>query len=413
MPLNPTTEVFGLEPEASVKWFQSKGYALTFDWRDMAAEEHAYAFTVAKCAQLDVLATMREGVDAAIKNGTTFAEFQKTVRPQLQAKGWWGEKEQTDPVTGEVKLVQLGSPRRLKTIYDTNLRTSHAAGKWQRIEDSARTRPYLRYVTRGEGKNRRAEHQALRDIVRPVSDPIWSEIYPPNGWGCACSVQQLSERDVKRLKLEVSEPVELEYVNYTNKRTGETSRVPKGVDPGWNYNVGMARKPNAPLGNIPTLTPSRNFADYGRPKAKDVTQGLRSSPPQSDGSPKEVFRKVFGTSDSKSSTLISDKEGYQVAFSEEQYLAHVGPKADNRQRWFPHAKDVVEDPFEVWLVPHRRKDGSVVLRRRYIGLFKQEGAAKPVLVVVDDNGAITSFPTNRIDRQREGYLHYSREEKVP
>lgn len=36
--------------------------------------------------------------------------------------------DMTDPVTGEVKKVQLDSTRRLKVIYDTNLRTVHSEG---------------------------------------------------------------------------------------------------------------------------------------------------------------------------------------------------------------------------------------------------------------------------------------------
>jgi hypothetical protein len=415
MAVLPTTEVFGLPPDEAIQWFRSKGYAIGFDHRDVWAEEHAMAFTVAKAMQLDVLADIRQEVDAALANGTNFNDFKKALRPKLQAHGWWGEKDMVDPKTGETKTVQLGSARRLKTIYDTNLRTAHAAGKWQRIEARASSRPYLRYFTKKGGK-RRAEHQKLNDLVRPVTDPIWRQIYPPNGFGCGCGVQQLNERDVKRLGLVVSDPLELEYRTIVNERTGEIRRSPVGVDPGWDFNVGMVRRPGNPLEKYPVLQPVRSFKDYGRPGANQL-RDLPKQPPSQfrrGDDALSVFRRVFGTSDSAPEALIKDPQQYQVGFSEGQLLAHVGKKADQRQRWFAHAKVTVEDPYEIWMVPHRRKDGSVVMRRRYIGVFDPatpSPKAKTVLVVVEENGAITSIPYSGIDRQRQGYLLYAKDEK--
>lgn len=410
MTLDPTA----LPPEQAIKWFESKGFALTFDWRDMWEEHHARSFTVAKVAQLDVLADIREAVDSALRNGDSLGEFKKRLRPTLQAKGWWGEKEQVDPKTGEVRTVQLGSARRLKVIYDTNLRTAHAAGKWQRIEENAARRPYLRYVARRDGDNRRKEHQAFNDIVRPVGDPFWDTHYGPNGWGCQCTVQQLNERDLTRLGLSVSAAPKLKWKRYENERTGAVSRVPEGISPGWGHNVGKARG-FEPLDNLPVLEPVRSYADYGAARAqavKNLPKGPKL-PPIASGPdrPQKVlkhFRSTFGTSPSKQSVEIADPTGMQVSFHE-RLLDHLGPKTDGRERWFEHARETVKDPFEVWLVPHRRKDGSVVLRRRYIGLYQPDTKAKAVLVVVEGNGAITTVPYSRIDRQRQGYLHYAKE----
>ena len=50
-----TIEPFGLPPAEAIKWFESKGYKLGFDWRDTWRDEHAWAFTVAKAMQLDLL----------------------------------------------------------------------------------------------------------------------------------------------------------------------------------------------------------------------------------------------------------------------------------------------------------------------------------------------------------------------
>jgi len=264
-----TIEPFGLQPEAALAWFRAKGMRVSFDWRDVWREEHAQAFTVAKAMSQDILNDIRSAVDEAIAEGTTLAQFQKQLRPILQAKGWWGEQEMTDPETGETKLVQLGSARRLAIIYDTNLRTSHAAGKWQRIEETKRSRPWLRYIARPNGPNRRQEHQVFADKVFAVDDPIWSVIFPPNGWGCACAVQQLSEAEVGRLGLAPSPPLELEYERYVNRRTGEVTRVPRGIDPGFDYNPGQTRRSVEPKPLPPpkAATPKAPRKPRAKPKA--------------------------------------------------------------------------------------------------------------------------------------------------
>lgn len=37
---------------------------------------------------------------------------------------------------------------------------------------------------------------------------------------------------------------ETNFVPWKNKRTGEVSMVPEGIDPGWEYNPGMKRREN-------------------------------------------------------------------------------------------------------------------------------------------------------------------------
>src|SRR5690606_4472693 len=102
--------------------------------------------------------------------------------------------------TGRMREVQLGSPNRLRTIYETNLRQAMAAGRWERIERTADRRPYLRYVAMQDG-NTRDEHAQWHNTVLAWDDPWWQTHAPPNGWGCRCKIQQLSERDLARYGL--------------------------------------------------------------------------------------------------------------------------------------------------------------------------------------------------------------------
>jgi SPP1 gp7 family putative phage head morphogenesis protein len=230
-----------LPPEEAIAYFKAKGYNLaeSWDWRDVWQKQHATAFTVAKSAGFDVLKDIQAAVQTATIQGLTFKQFSAQLTPILQAKGWWGKMEKPDPLTGEVKAVQLGSPRRLKIIYDTNMRMSHAAGEWARIQRGKRYAPYLRY-TAVLDPSTRPQHRSWDGTVLPVDHPWWKTHFPPNGWHCRCSTIQLSAHDLNALGYKVSpDPVD-DLTLYTNERTGETMTIPRGIDPGFAYNPGEA-----------------------------------------------------------------------------------------------------------------------------------------------------------------------------
>lgn len=229
-----------LPPAEAVEHFRAKGHRLSFDWRDVYADEHARVFTVAKVMELDVLADIRAEVDKAIADGITLPEFRRNLEPKLQEKGWWGRKRMVDPETGEEREVQLGSPRRLRIIYDTNLRTAYAAGSWERMQRTKEKRPYLRYVAIRDDRTR-PQHAAWHNTVLPIDHPWWRTHYPPNGWRCRCSVQQLSERDLERYGYQLTERTRPSPTReWTNPRTGQVRHIPKGIDPGFDYNVGIS-----------------------------------------------------------------------------------------------------------------------------------------------------------------------------
>lgn len=233
-------DLVALPPKEAVEYFQQKGFAIGFDYRDVWQAQHQAAFTVAKVTQLDLLQDIRAAVDAALKDGTTLQQFQKTLTPTLQAKGWWGRQPMTDPLTGETRDVQLGSPRRLKTIYDTNLRTAHSEGQWQRIQASKAAFPFLQYDG-ANSENPRLQHKAWDGMVLPVDDPFWQSHMPVKEWGCKCRVIAMTASQVARRGLEISPSPKVPTKPYVNARTGEVQQIPEGVHPAFHYPPGGRR----------------------------------------------------------------------------------------------------------------------------------------------------------------------------
>lgn len=236
-----------LPPRDAIAALLARGGRLdpSFSWLDVWQEEHARAFAVAKSTGFDILGDIHGELVKALAEGRTFEQFASGLTPMLQRKGWWGRQMMADPETGEIGAVQLGSTRRLHTIFDANMRVSYAAGHWSMFERNKATRPFLRYVhidPELHQEDSRPHHAALHNLVLPVDHPFWSTFAPPNGWGCRCTLQQLSQRDIDRLLREgeqlLFEAPTIETRPWTNWRTGEIVHVPEGVDPGWAYNPG-------------------------------------------------------------------------------------------------------------------------------------------------------------------------------
>jgi len=235
----PTGDAFDVAPEKAIEFFGAKGLRQTFSYADMVKGAHAHSFTVAKMMDVDMLGQVRASLDSALANGTSFKEWEKTITPVLQAGGWWGKKEVLDPLTGKMVVAQLGSPRRLETIFRTNMQSSYAAAAWVEIEKQADVAPYLMYDAVDDLRTRPL-HASWDQRVLPVVSAWWRTHYPPNGYNCRCGVIQMDAEQVADLGLGVSSgaPEDGTYT-WTNPRTGVKSQVPNGLDPGFDSNPGI------------------------------------------------------------------------------------------------------------------------------------------------------------------------------
>ena len=232
---------FSRPPEEVTRFLAAKGVKPSWSWRDFSFDEHAHAFTVAKSAGFDILQDIKGELEKAIAGHMDFEEFRKNLEPLLKAKGWWGQKHLPDPLTGEVKKVQLGSARRLRTIHWANTRTAYGAGQWERARRTREVLPYLVYVI-STAEKKRPLHMSWVGTMLPVEHPWWSTHYPPSAWGCMCRVRQASQSEAEASGYVDDQPAPDDgYTSFTNRRTGEVVQVPRGVDPGWGQNPGQQR----------------------------------------------------------------------------------------------------------------------------------------------------------------------------
>jgi len=230
------------EPKDAIKYFEDKGYKISWDWQDTLKEAHAKAFTIAKMTDLDLLQDTKKMLNTALKEGWTEKDFQKKSTEMFQKRGWWGKQEVLNPKTGKTETVQLGSPYRVRTIYKTNMQTAYMAGRYKNQIENTDNMPYWQYIAIMDRRTR-PSHAALNGSIYKYDDPFWNTCYPPNGWNCRCRVRAVDEE-------------------YTQGKTISTGKS-RGLltDYGWDYNVGKA-----------WFQPNLNSYDYDI--AKDYCKGV-------------------------------------------------------------------------------------------------------------------------------------------
>lgn len=182
-----TTDWQRLPFEEQIRYFGDKLNVPTDSYRDISGAEHDAAFVVAG-AKGAVLNDLRKAVDRAIAEGTTLEQFRREFEDVVQRTGW---------------AFRGGSAWRSQVIWDTNLRTSYAAGRYEQMQQVATTRPYWQW-RHGGSAHPRPQHLALDGRVFAATDPFWQSFgTPPQGYGCRCSVFTLSDRDLERRGLTV------------------------------------------------------------------------------------------------------------------------------------------------------------------------------------------------------------------
>lgn len=183
--------LFGMKPEAALRYLENKGLRIRTDAGNMQAVDHAHAFGFANLARLDIAQDLVNGLREGLASGQTPAWFVKNLEPVLRKKGWWGAEENIDTDTGEITTRQLGNPARLNTIYRTNTQAAYMSARHESMLANAENRPYWRYVAVMDAKTR-PSHARLHNRVFHYLDPIWRFIFPPNGFNCRCRVEALT-----------------------------------------------------------------------------------------------------------------------------------------------------------------------------------------------------------------------------
>ncbi|EJL4849744.1 minor capsid protein [Salmonella enterica] len=232
-----------LAPADAIAYFESKGYAIGFNWYDVQAEANAKAFTVAGVLRLDILTDIQNGLKPALSDGDTERDIERKLLPLLEQKGWIGKGLVADPETGELWGKRL-TPRRIGTIFSTSIQSAYAAGRWKQQVANKTERPYWQRVAVMD-LHTRPRHALLNGFTAAADSPVWDCFYPPDGYGCRCRIRAFTRAQVEARGLAVHEPalydIEQEYGIPGKTRTVKAMKIGGEVytaDPGFGFNPG-------------------------------------------------------------------------------------------------------------------------------------------------------------------------------
>lgn len=225
----------------AVEFFRGKARVPTERWSDVFRTAHSHSFMVAGATSDALLSDFQTAIQKALSHGTTLAEFRKDFDGIVERHGW----------------AYNGSPGwRSRIIYETNLSTAYSAGRYAQLTEPSTLEmfPYWQYVHSGS-THPRLQHLAWNGLTLRADDPFWSSHYPPNGWRCGCRVRPVSARGLGRMGKagpDTAPPVQTRP--WRNPSTGAVHHVPVGIDPGFDYNPGMAWKQGG--AGIPARAPN-------------------------------------------------------------------------------------------------------------------------------------------------------------
>lgn len=194
-------------------------------WDDVQAAAHDRAFVVAGAQKADLLADLHSAVVEQASNGKGIKDFTSEFKAVVARTGWTGW-------TGEGTAA--GTAWRAGVIYQTNMATSYAAGRYRQLTDPAllALRPYWRYHHADGVLHPRPLHLAWDGITLPAMSPFFQTHFAPNGWGCHCYItaEKAPAADAK-----TAPPAGWD------RRDPTTGTLP-GIDKGWDYTPGATAR---------------------------------------------------------------------------------------------------------------------------------------------------------------------------
>lgn len=409
----PDVEYRSLPFREAIDFYQAKVRVPTRHYTDLMNQAHSKAFMVAGAMRDDMLCDFQEAVGKALTEGATLADFRKDFDAIVARYGW----------------AYNGTPGwRSRVIYDTNVRTAYSAGHWQQMQTTKKMRPYGRYL-HGPSIHPREQHLAWDGKVVPLDDPWWDYRWPPNGWGCKCSVVSVSQREVERNGWTVEHPEADETIRVTvNTPDGplEVETV-AGVDPSFAYNPGKAAtgirlsprmveeaKADGTWKHwrpVPWGAGSmETWQSLGRPEKLPVDT-MRAKLAEKVDSP-EALRPILERMIGGQEDFFLTADGAPVLLSVDA-LMHIQPR---RSTFVPLIPELLSDPFEVWMdFEEHEATGRVELKKRYIKLVqagpREQGLYIIVQVVKGQFTGWTFVPASSqsvLNNQRRGKLVWSR-----
>ncbi|EJF5828980.1 hypothetical protein M8W91_002802 [Salmonella enterica] len=388
-----------------IGFLKQKVNVKTEGWTDVYGPEHDTQFMVAGVNRDDLLADLRKAVER-IPQGQTLEGFRKELSGLIARYGW--------SFNGDFNW-------RSRVIFETNLRTSYMAGRFAQLMAMRDTHPYWMYVHSDAVEEPRQEHLDWDRLVLRWDDPWWEAHFPVNAWGCQCSVQALTEDDLRAMGK--TGPDTAPPVNYVTRIIGKRSPggprtviVPEGIDPGFEYTPGrslLISEVPPPRGGNPLSIHAIPHPETAPESGLPPLPAPAKEPEAWRGNAVDSFLQDFQAV--VTPAAFKDLSGHRLVIGREMF---THPDDDSgfsvsgtSLQWLSQA---IREPDEIWAqVVYLKALHRAVVHYRYLTRIQSARDAAPFSVVFETGSdgwaGNVSMDDTLLQALRQGVLLYRRE----
>lgn len=278
----------------------------------------------------------------------------------------------------------------LEAEYNLSVATGQNSAAYVRfMAEKDTVTPYIQYQTAGDDKVRDT-HRVLDGKIFSLDDKEALQLFPPNGYGCRCEM--------------------LQYVGKVTKDTITKGSVAKGMiyasDPKFEKSqfeinrgdikeVFTKKQFYTENKDLPEKVNQLTFDKYNLKKYADFKDDLKPIKLDKSITPENV-KELFKKSGEENFMGFEDYLGRKLFLKEKVFEKHVAghytSENQNRHQLFPHIKDVLKNPSEVW--HYEKQENSKSFKTRYVKFYKDTALVVECDIDYNKQGleALTWYP---------------------
>ncbi|MCC9072464.1 DUF935 family protein [Flavobacterium sp. F-65] len=261
----------------------------------------------------------------------------------------------------------------LTTEYNLSVAVGQNSAAYQRfLSEKDTVTSYVQYQTAGDSKVRN-EHAKLDGKIFNLSDREAMKLFPPNGPGCRCEFIQYNRTpqagEVMSGKV-AQEMLDAENANWSKSQ--------------FNLNRGDLKEVftksqfYSDIKGLPKKLNDMTFDKYDLPKWSEFKSDLNTIS-LDESITTENVKELFKKDKSGAFMGFKDYYGRKMVLAEKNFEFHTKGKYikpnENRHQLFPHIKDILNQPDEVWYNTQDKLDGK--FQSRYLKFYNDK------IIVID------------------------------
>lgn len=250
----------------------------------------------------------------------------------------------------------------LQSEYNLSIAVGQNTAAYHRFMAEKDDFPFVEYQTAGDSKVR-SQHAKLEGKIFSLSDKEAMTLWPPNGYGCRCEMLQTNKR-----------PKEV--------TSGQAAQeLMQQADPKWKnsqFEINRADLKQvftksqfySDIKGLPNKLNEMTFDKYDLKKWQSFKQDLSPIKLDTSITPDNV-KELFKKDKLGDFMAFKDYYGRQLGITEKNFDFHTKGKYvkpnENRHQLFPHIKEVLNNPDEVWYNTKDKLDGK--FQSRYLKFY--------------------------------------------